>query len=41
VLDGLVAQGLLEDDSTDQIKSITFESRQSYEEKTVLEITDE
>lgn len=41
VLDGLVANGILKDDSWDEIKSITFESRQSDEEKTVLEITDE
>lgn len=38
VLDGLVRRGILQDDSTDQIKKVTFESRQSQEEKTVIEI---
>ena len=39
VLDGLVRRGILVDDSTDQIKSITFESIKSKEDKTVIEIT--
>lgn len=38
VLDGLVQRGILQDDSTDQIKEITFESRQAKEEKTIIEI---
>ncbi len=41
VLDGIVRAGLLPDDSTEQVKSITFESIKSKEEKTVIEITDE
>ena len=38
VLDGIVRRGILADDSTEQIKSITFESRKSKEEKTIIEI---
>ncbi len=41
VLDGIVRAGLLSDDSTQQVKSITFESIKSKEEKTVIEISDE
>jgi Holliday junction resolvase RusA-like endonuclease len=41
VLDGIVRAGILADDSTEQIKSITFESIKSKEEKTIIEITDE
>jgi Holliday junction resolvase RusA-like endonuclease len=37
-LDGIVRRGILADDSTEQIKSITFESIKSKEEKTVIEI---
>ncbi len=40
VLDGIVRAGLLPDDSTEQVQSITFESRKSKEERTVIEITD-
>lgn len=36
VLDGLVQRGILPDDSTEQIKSITFESIKSKEEKTEI-----
>ncbi len=39
VLDGLVRRGVLTDDSTEQIKEITFESRKSKTEKTVVEIS--
>ena len=38
ILDGIVRRGILTDDSTEQIKSITFESIKSKEEKTVIEI---
>jgi Holliday junction resolvase RusA-like endonuclease len=38
VLDGIVRAGILADDSTEQVKSITFESIKSKEEKTVIEI---
>ncbi len=38
VLDGIVRNGILADDSTEQVKSITFESRISKEEKTIIEI---
>ncbi|MBE9515948.1 MAG: hypothetical protein IME93_03105 [Proteobacteria bacterium] len=38
VLDGLVQCGILPDDSTEQIKSITYESHKAEEEKTVIEI---
>jgi len=40
VLDGIVRAGILADDSTEQVKSITFESIKSKEEKTVIEITE-
>lgn len=40
VLDGIVRLGILADDSTEQIKSITFKSIKSKEEKTVIEITE-
>ena len=40
VLDGIVRAGILADDSTEQIKSITFESIKSKEEKTIIEIED-
>lgn len=39
VLDGIVRAGILADDSTEQVKSITFESIKSKEEKTIIEIT--
>ena len=38
VLDGLVRRGILADDSTEQIASITFESRKAKEERTIIEI---
>lgn len=38
VLDGIIRRGILADDSTEQVKSITFESVISKEEKTVIEI---
>jgi len=39
VLDGIVRAGILADDSTEQIKSVTFESIISKEEeKTIIEI---
>ncbi len=42
VLDGLVATGILADDSTKQVKSITFESRKATEdEKTVIILEDD
>ena len=40
VIDGIVQTGILRDDSTKQIKSVTFESRKSKEEKTIIEITE-
>ena len=40
VLDGIVAAGILADDSSKQIKKITFEGRKSKEEKTIIEIED-
>jgi len=39
ILDGIVQRGILADDSAKQVKSVTFESRKSNEEKTVIEIT--
>ena len=44
VLDGIVRAGILSDDSQQQIKSITFESRKTKkgeEEKTIIVIDDE
>lgn len=41
VLDGIVRAGILVDDSTQQVKSIKFESIKSKEEKTIITITDE
>lgn len=41
VLDGITRAGLLADDSTEQVRSITFESVKSDEERTVIEITSE
>ncbi|PHS70677.1 MAG: hypothetical protein COB23_03115 [Methylophaga sp.] len=38
VLDGIVRAGILADDSTKQVASITFESIKSEEEKTIIEI---
>ena len=40
LLDGLVHAGILADDSSEQIKEITFESRKSKTEITVIEIED-
>ena len=39
-IDGLVRAGVLPNDSTDHIKSVTFESIQGDEEKTIIEIDD-
>ncbi len=41
VIDGLVHAGILADDSSKQVKEVTFESRKSKEERTIIEITDE
>ena len=38
VIDGLVQAGILADDSTEQVKEVTFESRKSKIERTVIEI---
>lgn len=38
VFDGIVKAGILADDSTQQIQSVTFESRKSKDERTVVEI---
>lgn len=38
VLDGIVRRGILQDDTSKQVESITFESRQSDDEKTIIEI---
>ena len=38
VIDGLVNAGILSNDTTKQVKEVTFESRKSKEEKTVIEI---
>lgn len=38
-IDGIVARGILPDDSSEQIKSVTFETIKSREEKTIIEIT--
>lgn len=38
VLDGIVRLGLLPDDSSEYVQSVTFESRKAKEEKTVIEI---
>ena len=40
VLDGIVRAGILADDSAKQIAEITFESRKSKDERTVIEIED-
>ena len=43
VLDGLVHAGILADDSSKQVKTVTFESRKTGKgeaEKTIIEITD-
>ena len=40
VMDGIVRAGILADDSAEQVKSITFESIKSKEEKTIIEITE-
>lgn len=41
VLDGLVQSGVLPDDSSEFVKEVTFESRKSCQERTVIEITNE
>lgn len=41
VLDGLVRTGILSDDSTEEIKSITFKSEKANDEKTIIEIEDD
>ncbi|WP_341232394.1 hypothetical protein [uncultured Methylophaga sp.] len=38
VLDGIVAAGVLTDDSSKQVASITFENRKAKDEKTIIEI---
>jgi Holliday junction resolvase RusA-like endonuclease len=38
VLDGIVRAGILPDDSSKQIKSITFESKQGKKENTIISI---
>lgn len=38
VIDGLVHAGVLADDTSEQVKEITFESRKSKDERTVIEI---
>ena len=38
VLDGIVRAGILADDSSKQIKKVTFESRKSKDERTVIVI---
>jgi len=38
VLDGLVHAGVLADDSSKQVTQVTFESRKSKDERTVIEI---
>lgn len=38
VIDGIVRAGILADDSTKQVKEVTFESRKSKDERTVIEI---
>ena len=40
VIDGLVHAGILTDDSTKQVKEVTFESKKSKEERTIIEIDD-
>ena len=40
VIDGLVRRGVLSDDSTQEIRQVTFKSIISDEEKTIIEITD-
>lgn len=37
-LDGVVDRGILPDDSSKQVKSVTFETIKSSEEKTIIEI---
>lgn len=39
-LDGIVARGILTDDSSEQIAKITFEGIKSKDEKTIIEITE-
>lgn len=39
VLDGLVRRGILPDDSAHYVKSVTFESYQDSDERTVIEIS--
>ena len=40
VIDGLVRRGVLSDDSTQEVRQVTFKSIISDEEKTKIEITD-
>jgi Holliday junction resolvase RusA-like endonuclease len=40
-LDGIVGIGILPDDSSKQVKSVTFETIKSKEEKTIIEILEE
>ena len=39
-IDAFVRTGILADDSTEQVKKVTFESRKSKEEKTIIWITE-
>ena len=39
-LDGLVALGILADDSSKQVASVSFESRKEKDERTIIEITE-
>ena len=39
VIDGLTHAGIFADDSAKQVKEVTFESRKSKEERTIIEIT--
>ena len=41
VLDGLVRAGILTDDSSKQVRSITFESRKADEERTLIIMDDD
>ena len=40
VIDGLVHAGVLPDDTSEQVKKVTFESSKSKEERTIIELTE-
>ena len=40
VLDGLVKTGVISSDTSEQVKKVTFESRKSKDERTIIEITE-